>query len=88
VEANGTAITVARRTPVDGCADRKYAPFGSIEASALRVDFTWRYAQSSEYCIVKRFSYVDVVGADHDMAEHSVFLLLRGGTIPSFQLIQ
>src|SRR4051812_19646238 len=72
-KADGAAIGKGRGLAVDRQRHREGAGLAAIE-NAMAVDPARRNSERAEQRVVERFCLFQVVGADHDVREHSVFL--------------
>ena len=76
-KADGAAVAVGGGLAIDGLAKGESTGLGEIEAAAFIIDNAGFAAHNAENRIVEGFGSLNIVGAEHDMTEHDISLLVR-----------
>ena len=69
-KADGAAVGGRGGLAIDRFGYRKDSGRGPVENTALVVLPTGRNAQCAEHGVIELFGFFEIVGADHDVAEH------------------
>ncbi len=69
-KTDGAAIPASGGLPVYGFADGEHSFLAVVKTPAFRIDFPGLMAEGAQNGVIELLGFLDIVGTEHDMAEH------------------